>query len=484
MQKLLLISVVLVLGGSQRSYAAEVQACRADGAYDPFGDARATIDPAYVAASELQRKEILKAGIPAHCLETTDSALKEAFGKNTKEKLAWLNFSTGQIPLSWDTSLYPAEEAKLAAFFGPIRSDKLTQQGSIQALRKWLASPPDLQTSTTEVGDLLTAMPEFFSDRSIQEAKKSLTLLCATYSLKLQKPCAAAMEKTVERMQPVRSAGFDWTLSGKVHDVLTDSKYVDGAVRAAEKILGHVENKNPTPTHLFEDVKESYREAGMSEADAENATWEILAVISTRGANIGGALAKFKLDPPRDRLPRALHVIAAGAAVLDHRTLSSGHPYSYPKEVTTHCNYAKSYHFWMTAYLAREAALEQKNPQIGEIVGWLFNQGYQARSQTVGRDPLRFFSEEVFSTYNNSVRIDLGFSSAGARFGAATTNGTVGTYDIDRAITAMIEDAKPESLLTRDEANALWTQKGPLAYLRWKRIIAPDSAFRSYEEEE
>lgn len=171
--------------------------------------------------------------------------------------------------------------------------------------------------------------------------------------------------------------------------------------------------------------------------------------------------------------------------LADSLSVSSGHPYVYPKTVTTRCDTEKPYHFWLTAFLARDLVKNHKISARGAAAAAFSAQkGYEMLSSTVSRDPSKAFQVETFDPHNNLMRADMGFSSAGAVYGAQSAVGKVPSLDVDLGIKAMIEGAVSKPVLTDKESKELVRSMGLEFMMRWNAILSPNSAFELHQKKQ
>ena len=230
---------------------------------------------------------------------------------------------------------------------------------------------------------------------------------------------------------------------------------------------------------LYGDIYSSFREANFSESESADLTWETLGVISTRGPNTAFLAPYYRKD--QYYLFLAVEVLSKIPLVIDSFLAKSGKSYSLPYFFTTRCNYGKSYHFWMAAYLARKHRAE--GVRAAADAGYLSDVTYQMVSMTDGRDPVRPFREVWDSSTSNKMRIDLAFAAAGAWFGAAA--GTIQknsiAIDIDRAIERIHFAAEHLRPIVLKEGTTLQTD--PLLARRWFKLFSPATPMRVIREQ-
>ena len=302
-------------------------------------------------------------------------------------------------------------------------------------------------------------------------------LACLKFSPLNPRKCSQALNDIMALMK----ADNVYTAIPIIKEVIEDQSYVEGASRAALKIMDKVEKYSPTnnavPGDLFTDICESYQEVGLSQKKAEEMTWKLLAVYSSRGPNIY-LLKYFTYSLPSSKTLVALETIANSIPTLDALTFASGHPYSLPKMVFTTANYGKPYHFWMSGYLSRE--MTKKYGENAAVAATsIVETGYQMLSKTLGREDLfdDILSGGSFSAEANKTRIDLTYGYAGAHYGSICASGSLPNIkiDIDEAIKKSINLTNVIPHLSKAEIEkSLSTKFGKIKmYYRWNSVMNP-----------
>lgn len=309
--------------------------------------------------------------------------------------------------------------------------------------------------------------------------------VCTDVTVMSAGDCGEALGNIIEYAKPTSYGGTDFTAAPSYVELFTNKKYIAGLRRASLLILDRFEKRKvPEGANLFEDIRDSYKQEGMNSKDAEDATWEVMAVLASGGPNILTRLNKFDAGEEFETLKWSLSAIALALPKLDLVTTEKGHPYSMPKSVTTTCDIGKPYHFWMTAYLARRMKLKNGHSSMGAAsAAYLSQKGYEIKSTTIGRDPNRAFTTEAFGSWNNIMRVDTAFSSAAAIYGANAADGHETELNIDEGLKVIIESGKILPKLSKAESEELWSKQfGRKAYNRWQEIIGSDNAFEFHSE--
>ncbi len=272
----------------------------------------------------------------------------------------------------------------------------------------------------------------------------------------------------------------DMILPETYREVLTNPTYIEGVRRAALKIMNKVESGQIPLGHLFDDIFTSFTSTGIEESKARDMTWNVIALFATAGPSLGMNLewigeGKRELNQV---VKLSLAVIGSSVSILNLRSARSGHPYSYPPSVTTHCDNGKPYYFWMSAYLAREVSKKLHDPVAATAAVYTAAKGYQFISRTGDRKPERALQVDTFDGFNNVMRMDLTYSAAGTRFGIESLQGRTPNLNIDEGIRTIVSGAqvKPAWLMSNQEF-----QSNPKkAYYEWSDRFAPNSVFKLY----
>ncbi|NUM58721.1 MAG: hypothetical protein HUU56_08830 [Bdellovibrionaceae bacterium] len=260
--------------------------------------------------------------------------------------------------------------------------------------------------------------------------------------------------------------------------VMEDARYNEGIRLAALKIASHTKRKVESDLNLFDDLKKSFIEAGASENDSEEMTWNTLAILSASGANLWQRFISvpYSYDQGQKRL--SFYVIAASLPILDHKTSGSGHIYSFPKEISGSCNTGKSYHFWYTAFLARQATLENGNPETAMVSAFQSQKFYQINRGKIGNGNINnSINSDSMSPTSYVTRIDLAYSGAGALYGAQKATTQVPTkQNTDQVVEALIQSSGKGIPSVLVDLGAPMMDKPFSDYPSWFRKFNPNRA--------
>ena len=261
--------------------------------------------------------------------------------------------------------------------------------------------------------------------------------------------------------------------------VYKNNRLDNALITLAKELQSKLKSGNIDDTgNIFDDLNSHFIADGLTQEEATEATFQILAIISNGGPNTASRIVGLDLEA----LPKssAIAFLSQAMGAIDYLKQKKGFSlYSYPSEIKTKCDYAKPYHFWMSAYLSQELvknkiATEENAPEFV----FLAQKGYQ-----INRDVLssgagktsKVLSAESFGPIKQIIRLDLSFAAAGAIFGAKQFNNLtpIKQIDVDRATVALLKKAQSTKTEIKDSDSFL--QK----YSAWNEQFAPDEALRA-----
>jgi hypothetical protein len=317
--------------------------------------------------------------------------------------------------------------------------------------------------------------------------------ICAQYGILNALKCSEALEYIIDLMKPYETELFFWnqrvsaiiSMPETITTYLRDVRNHEAVRRTASKIWDWVgDGSRVAPTDVFSALQSDFRAVGFSEADAYERTWQTLGIYATRGANIGELVFHFMHGlGDAEAVAGSFAILGHGMGVLDARALKQGLPmFSFPKNIETEIDTSKPYYFWLTAYLAREASRKFGSIEGAMDAVWISQLGYQMKSTTNGRDPVRAFIVDPFDPANNKIRMDLAYAAAGSVYGARSVKSAFsGRFSINDGFRELLEKGDPLEKLSEAEANALWAGMGKDGFFRWKRIFNPDVVMDLYQ---
>ncbi|MGZ3697802.1 MAG: hypothetical protein ACXWP5_06755, partial [Bdellovibrionota bacterium] len=279
----------------------------------------------------------------SHDLQTTDSIEEYEAKFYTPKEYMW------EAP--WKLAMYPHSRTRSAALDGAV------------AIAQWEGSQEDLVKFLSKPGTILSTFPDknrlgVYQKRNLQrtnvqqieQAQAQKAVVCRQYGMANTINCVHSLDTMLAMMSP-RDNGD--TLVELMIEVFTDPRYVEPARLAAKKVLARVRRDLPEREgDLFGDILAAFVESGVPTPEAEEMAWKFLAMTQVHGVDSPMFLRDLttKANSP---ILIATAVIGAGEYILDGRRVKSGHLYSYPPNVRSHCDFGKAYHFWIAAYLSR-----------------------------------------------------------------------------------------------------------------------------------
>lgn len=249
-----------------------------------------------------------------------------------------------------------------------------------------------------------------------------------------------------------------------VKKILTDAAATEGLRRAALKMLEMEKKGVPSGSNAFDDIKKSFEEAGLTSKEANDKAWDTMAALASAGPNFAKRWSRESLGHRMDIKnindnPNAfaLQVIAEAMPKLD--TTKSSHQngalYSLPNGINFPCDIGKSYHFWMTAYLARNLTQSGSDPKSASSSAYIADLGYQMNRESFAGSSLNMNSVERFGSTENGLRMDLVLAAGGAKFGVADAQNKKYSADLTSNYKTALKQSPDDSWNLRSEAEKL-----------------------------
>ncbi len=395
--------------------------------------------------------------------------------------------------LSYGTGVY---QWMMMEAQGQPSSDQMTDETLENDIRSYLKTPDTTDNRRQPLNpDGFGNQDDAINDKDtasnradlLDQVSSKLDLLCLKYTVLHAEGCSKSLKLILKTMVPDESTTMSQGVMarGVVDQVVSDPSYVQGAGKAALIIMDRVKNKS-LDGDLLTDITQAFLSSGLSQADAEDHAWNLIAVWATRGPNI--KILNLLYADKSEIMPfygtlLALDMISSAAPYLDQLRIESGKsPYSY-QGVQTTCSYGKPYHYWMSAWLTRKFGIETGSPIGAMYAAYISELGYQMRSTTAGRDPNRAFMTDTFGSANNKIRIDLAFASAGAVYGMeVASKKAISSKNIDQAILKLMKNAVKRPVMDLKDAQKEWAGLGLKGFLRWDEIFSPTSALNFFRK--
>ncbi len=312
-------------------------------------------------------------------------------------------------------------------------------------------------------------------DRS--EASSMFSMICLKETPLDSTNCVKALKSIEQRASTAETGVANIELWEELY---SNRKYDEGLRLAALKLKSRMDGNFAKDANIFEDLQSSFRDSGMTPAAAVEATWNTLGAISNGGQNTSKRTDTFDPDWTLQKSV-SLNLIAASMTYIDMKKEDKGYPlYSYPKEVQTTCNTQKPYHFWMSAYLARELRKQNISEDTAERAVYIAEQGYQIRRGAAATTN-SILTREPFDPAHQIVRTDLAFAAAGAVFGAQSMNkNPMKNLNVSAAIVSLIDAGAVKKAIPKAEAEKLNLLD---SYFKWTEIFAPEAALSKIKKQ-
>lgn len=309
----------------------------------------------------------------------------------------------------WESATIPSFNIRLEAFRQSLKSPDGNiglslgrgQKGmpnSTESMRRFLAgkSSPALSVPSYRLDQFAPSQSE-----DVQQGLMALGAICIDYAGATDAlACTRALSRLIGQMKPVQLqtglTSIPQVLTGidLVREILSRRDLHAGAYRSALRVLDEVQQfvqqRSRPRMNLFDTLAEGFRTEGDPPPVADKKASLLLALYGIRGANI--AMLHLVSESSNAGLLVALQVIFSGAAVLESVEAAFGQSYLLPEGVESHCDSGKAYHFWLPAYLTWSAVQQGATPEIARTASYIASVGYQMKSKTWGRDPIRPFT--------------------------------------------------------------------------------------------
>ena len=323
---------------------------------------------------------------------------------------------------------------------------------ALEIVRDILSGSPSFLSRLPVTNSRWAALIESSADRDMLSGINPISewLICSYYQPEKTKECYSGLKHIIQEMAPVQGI----TARDRIDEVLKNPSYQLPLSKLALEYIDLIEKGLPIQGRkLDEDL--------LRALGSETRKWNVLAVLSTRGANF---YKLFDYASKKDfRTIAALGVISSAALYFDSLNEEI---FSFPRGVRVDCDSGKSYHFWMSAYLARRYG--------SKWAAYLSDVGYQMKSKTEFRNPNRAFTDAWDSPANQKIRLDLAYSVAGAEYGMSDSARF--NLNISSVLDVLVGNAERLPPISDSEASFLWRNFGVRAFFRWNQLFHPEKA--------
>ncbi|RYZ86314.1 MAG: hypothetical protein EOP06_14710 [Proteobacteria bacterium] len=342
---------------------------------------------------------------------------------------------------------------KLSFYAGSAFGGGAIRNASLQDIKAGFEAPWPKRDTDYDIGPLTKV-------QDVTQPTYKAAALCLATGSSAVGPCSTALSKNLEDMALYRPEGQKYLLISPVGPFKRTTSSValtDGLRRGALKVIQRIEAKDPGPG-LLADLTAGFKESGLSAVDADNAAWDTLATLANSGPNFNKRtpqmLPFFLGDinhPEPGFRPNANYVALTALAELlpiaDAIGMDRPNPrlYTLPENTVFPCDSGKTYHFWMSAYLARRRIKEGIAPEDAASAAYASSVGYQLMRDVL-TDPDKAAGEvklnNRFGNGDVGTRIDLVLAAGGARFGSNEAQNQ--NLNLARAFTKVLEGS-PET---------------------------------------
>lgn len=401
----------------------------------------------------------------------------------------------------WDRALVPLKVAQLDAITDSIlmidSSNEFLREENNKIALNWTAIKGFLNSSTNrklhsplkdaakQFNSEIKSFDDFFAEPqedsyiSLIKNTTAISAACAQLSLLKAPSCVRATSELLEEL----SYRGNMILPKIWSEFFKNEKLSAGTVHAAIKMIERIESKNPG--YILSDLSSSFEKAGLSQQEALEAAWKVMALYGNGGANTGYRLALFDLPENTSKLAIALSIIGTSVSYLDYSQRFSGlKHYAFPGEVKDSCIMPKPYHFWLNAYLARWLVKRGYSSEVAQMATFIAAKGYQVNRDlnNAGGGLNKILSKPNMHPTNQVVRLDLALSASGAVYGSLQEKGSVKSFSINQGITKLVSVAgNPEALSEGVLQQLMGSDRIRLLYL-WDQLFQPNSALEFYQK--
>lgn len=306
-------------------------------------------------------------------------------------------------------------------------------------------------------------------------------ILCSELTPTKMFQCGEAFTNSAQKMLQKGSPPI-MSMPEVFDKIVNSQRYDEGLKIMANKMLKNLKSPGQVRSDVFTDMKESFRQAGYSAEQAEDLAFDVMGFIATGGTALNVRVSKVVFAGDRWPTITALTTIAAAMPVLDFYTAKMGNIYSFPAGVQGQCDTSKAYHFWMTAYLAREQVKEGIDPEAAAAGAFTVSKAYHVTGNLTNRRQGALLAHRPYSPTTNIVRADLSYASAGAVFGAGADLSKK-SINVDKGIQDLLEDAEVLPKQNLEEIKSEMGVRGFFGYRRFHKIFSPNSAFNEFADE-
>jgi hypothetical protein len=329
----------------------------------------------------------------------------------------------------WLGGMYPDLEFRLYALFfsfdpaftSPLHDPAQSEDRVIESLKK-------LEFKEVSEAEKQTYLDNFKTDKKEEFLIRSAwKLYCPSESGILAKlKCVQMMGSVAHYLFPYNLERF---VAVPSHMELSfNKKYFFPVREVAVQMLQAIKDlrlgNGDYSLNLFEMLKSEFKKSGLSDKEAMDSTFEVLAVYGSRGPNVYSVY--------RSETIAALHILATAINVMDSYYGVVGKSFSLPRSIEGALDIGKSYHFWLPAALAYRLTTDPQSRVAARNAATVPALFYQMEKISNGRDNCEYMFVEDSNLINQKRRLDLVFAFSGADFGSKAAVQNVTSVRMDQ----------------------------------------------------
>jgi hypothetical protein len=311
---------------------------------------------------------------------------------------------------------------------------------------------------------------------------KAYRTLACTLLLKFDFANISSCEKSMLELTDHTKQTARFVMPNEWLEVHTEQTYLEPLYNMATKLIKNYESKTLPPEDFFSSLLNEFKKSGLSNQQAIEHSWNVVAVISSAGANYVDRAIDFEVDLNKTAFV-TMRILSKIRPLFNFWGRGTGSYYSLPKSVKINCDNGKPYHFWMSAYLTWKSH-QMGYSKIGSAAAtYSIFKFYTYLSKSGFRQPHNAFSLDSFHGYNNIQRIDMVYSAAGIKFALNFIDNKVDQpIDIDKAVIEIFKVSQDSAPVEEFEAQKMLMglRKKP-SYFKWVNWLGSDSPFESFD---
>ena len=424
---------------------------------------------------------------PADVEKISTDELKEKYAER-------IQIGFDGVGAGWENSLIPTKSNRMTSFCRALGYGSYAICPDISQIRNAF-SQPKIGYQISACPNAENLIPSLYGkngcavgtvpNKSSLSVKKAAA--CIEMTIWHSNSCKKGLDSIEQIMTPITiNHGATFMPPHLWNKILGNRKYDEGLRLATVTILDRLSQKSVDKNaNIFSDMQGAFKKSGMTDDEAIDASFDVLGLIGSASGNLGTRM--HDLGFYSIQKTEALNTIAAALPLLDYKksTEGKGSLYSLPSSVSSSCDNAKTYHFWLAAYISRTLVKDTKLDEVGAAnATFVAEKGYQvvrslARPDGVGI-PSAIITKPPYDPIQQVQRMDLNFAAAGAEFGARSLKTIDTKLNLDQSLANMIENSNVTTPVSKEEVKGM----GPISsYLKWEKEVSPNSALEAVQKQ-